>query len=239
MDDLFYLKTKNLSIFQQLQIEEAFLHLEKRNLVIFNEEIFEKTLILGRSGKKELINEDFYQKDPIPILRRYSGGGTVVVDKNTLFISFIMENASFEKPTFPETLHQYFGDFYEKALKLQNFSCLEQDYVIGERKCGGNAQYIRKNRFVHHTSFLWDFDPSSMLLLQNPFKAPCYRQGRSHEEFLCKMKDFFPSKEKIFDLCFHELENRFVLHEIFLENLLPLKQNEHRKSTEKILFSSL
>ena len=46
------------------------------------------------------------------------------------------------------------------------FSLREHDYVIDDRKIGGNAQTITKNRWVHHTSFLWRFNPSNMLYLQ-------------------------------------------------------------------------
>ena len=46
------------------------------------------------------------------------------------------------------------------------FSLRENDYVLGAHKIGGNAQSIVKGRWVHHTSFLWDFDPAKMRYLQ-------------------------------------------------------------------------
>jgi lipoate-protein ligase A len=50
------------------------------------------------------------------------------------------------------------------------------DYVFGERKFGGNAQAITNKRWLHHTSFLWDFEPANMAALLNPAKQPHYRQ---------------------------------------------------------------
>jgi hypothetical protein len=50
--------------------------------------------------------------------------------------------------------------------------------VLGERKFGGNAQAITSRRWLHHTSFLWDYQPASMELLTNPAKQPAYRQAR-------------------------------------------------------------
>ena len=50
------------------------------------------------------------------------------------------------------------------------------DYTLGEKKFAGNAQAITKQRFCHHTSFLWDFADSNMRLLKHPAKAPGYRQ---------------------------------------------------------------
>lgn len=42
---------------------------------------------------------------------------------------------------------------------------------------GGNAQAITKGRWLHHTSFLWDFDPTNMLYLQMPEKRVRGRRG--------------------------------------------------------------
>jgi lipoate-protein ligase A len=38
--------------------------------------------------------------------------------------------------------------------------------VLGEKKIGGNAQTISKGRWVHHTSFLWDFTEKNMQYLK-------------------------------------------------------------------------
>ncbi len=53
------------------------------------------------------------------------------------------------------------------------------DYVFGERKFGGNAQAITKDRWLHHTSFLWDFRDDRMRLLKQPGRAPEYRAVRT------------------------------------------------------------
>lgn len=50
------------------------------------------------------------------------------------------------------------------------------DYVFGGRKFGGNAQAITSRRWLHHTSFLWDYRPANMALLTNPAKQPQYRE---------------------------------------------------------------
>lgn len=38
-------------------------------------------------------------------------------------------------------------------------------------------QAITGKRWLHHTSLLWDFDPSNMRLLKHPAKAPVYREA--------------------------------------------------------------
>ena len=57
-----------------------------------------------------------------------------------------------------------------------NLSCAcFSDYAFSHRKFGGNAQSITKNRWVHHTSFLWDYDVKNMDYLKIPKRAPEYR----------------------------------------------------------------
>ena len=62
------------------------------------------------------------------------------------------------------------------------------DYALGERKFGGNAQAISKDRWVHHTSFLWDYVPERMELLKHPSRAPDYRAGRDHSDFIVPLR---------------------------------------------------
>lgn len=50
------------------------------------------------------------------------------------------------------------------------------DYCFGQLKFGGNAQAITKQRFLHHTSLLWDYEDANMLLLKHPDRVPDYRQ---------------------------------------------------------------
>jgi hypothetical protein len=49
------------------------------------------------------------------------------------------------------------------------------DYVFDNLKFGGNAQSITKNRWIHHTSFLWDYDTRNMEYLKHPSRTPKYR----------------------------------------------------------------
>lgn len=53
------------------------------------------------------------------------------------------------------------------------------DYVFGDHKFGGNAQSIVKDRWLHHTSFLWDIDPVLMSTLKQPQKQPEYRKVKN------------------------------------------------------------
>jgi len=171
-------------------------------------------------------------------VKRFSGGGTVVLDHNSLWTTWIGRNADFPHiEPFPRPIMKWsaetaFGPAFrrlkEEALAqevvtcrktlvpdskscsmdnsgkvltvpleevqqhaIEDFSLRENDYVMGERKMGGNAQSIVKGGWLHHTSFLWDFDEENMGYLLLPSKRPDYRGDRSHDDFLVKLKDTY------------------------------------------------
>ncbi|KAH8099245.1 lipoate-protein ligase [Aureococcus anophagefferens] len=61
---------------------------------------------------------------------------------------------------------------------------------------GGNAQCISKDKWIHHTSFLWDYDPEHMAFLALPAKRPEYRGDRDHGAFLSRLRDHAATASK-------------------------------------------
>ena len=180
---------------------------------------------MGISGKPEtLLDISKVQKDQIPVIKRFSGGGTVIVDENTLFITLIMNQTALEIPPFPEPILRWSFDFFQKAWNIPGFTLRENDYCIGDRKCAGNAQYIKKDRWLHHTSFLWDYSEENMQYLQLPERRPTYRLNRSHTDFLIRLKDLYRMN---------------WTQEVLIEKLirtyefLPFDLNSLKKSTER------
>src|SRR5262245_61132968 len=83
------LNLSNVPIFKQLQIEEALLRADKRNWCVINSGS-EEAIVMGISGKPEkLLDLDLVKKNRIPVIKRFSGGGTVFVDEKTLFVTLI------------------------------------------------------------------------------------------------------------------------------------------------------
>ncbi|WVZ07291.1 hypothetical protein V8G54_020637 [Vigna mungo] len=130
----------------------------------------------GREGGErklsELVEVKLVLQDRIPIIKRFTGGGTVVVDHDTIFVTLICnKDAVSNVQPFPRSIMSWSGLLYSEVFKgLADFHLRENDYVFGDRKFGGNAQSITKNRWVHHTSFLWDYDVKNMSYLKLPAK---------------------------------------------------------------------
>ena len=225
----------NLPIFQQLQLEEALLRTSDQNFCLINQGS-PPAIVMGISGKREeLVDEAHYSRNPIPIIRRFSGGGCVLVGKDTLFLTLIFNKSDVDLGTCPKKLLEWTEELLLPAFDPIPFRVRENDYVIGDKKFGGNAQYFTKDRLLHHTSLLWDFCPSEMQVLKMPPKMPAYREGRKHSDFLSPLCAHFPSKEAFFLRLTQAFEARWSLRpktdaELIHHTLLP-----HRKATEFLL----
>jgi lipoate---protein ligase len=221
---------KGLSIFRQLQMEEALLRVGSGNWCFINEGS-PKAIVMGISGKAhELIDKEQFNKNPVPVIRRFSGGGTVVVEENTLFVTFIFEKKELGIETCPQKLLQWSLIPYAEVFSGIDFHLKENDYCIGDKKIGGNAQYFTKDRLLHHTSFLWDWHPETMNLLTIPPKVPEYRKKRDHAAFLTALKHHFASKDTFVHKLKESLHAMYNVHEVSESAVQPYLDRPHRTS---------
>ncbi|MES1918841.1 hypothetical protein MHBO_000739 [Bonamia ostreae] len=202
---IFLLKSVKTNLLNSLRIQEMLMRHSIHNFIIINSGINTKNIVMGLADSKnpeKLISLRNARESGINLYKRFSGGGTVFVDENTFFVTFIFNKSGFLK-TKPEIcdpseiLHWTFP-FYKKVFEFPDFAINGSDYSFGARKFGGSAQMISGRRFVHHTSFLWDFDLVKMDgILKIPKKQPQYRKDRTHKEFLIALKNRFNGKNEI------------------------------------------
>lgn len=104
------------------------------------------------------------------------------------------------------------GNFYSEVLSETSvdFKLVENDYCHGHHKFAGNAQAVSRDRFIHHTSFLWRYNSENMKTLQLPDKRPDYREDRSHDDFLCTMDGFLDSVNRFLS-CFQHLYPNMII----------------------------
>lgn len=232
------LKLGRTSILNQLYLEEALLRNDTSNWCILSRGNAESAIVLGVGGKPEvLVHEEAARMDKVMLIKRFTGGGTVFIDENTLFVSFIMNKTTFPLVEgFPRPIMKWSGQFYQTVLGDQ-FELRENDYCIGEKKLGGNAQSVTKDRWIHHTSFLWDFDEKKMLkYLKMPTKQPEYRNERSHESFLTRLKDIgrFNEPEDVLasvEKRLAEIPGIDQVCSVDVKEALKVMEQPHRRST--------
>jgi lipoate-protein ligase A len=147
-------------------------------------------VVLGHSGKVHSeIEFASCAANRIPILRRCSGGGTVLQGPGCLNYSLILRidhrdslrsiprTNSFVLESLKQALEPLIG----VGVEIQGHT----DLALGMRKFSGNAQYRKRRFLLFHGTFLLHFDISFLeKILPVPTKQPAYRQNRTHENFL-------------------------------------------------------
>lgn len=136
----------------------------------------------------------------VPILRRCSGGGTVLQGPGCLNYSLVLpieEGGPLQNIT---SANRFIMERNRQAVQSTVSSPQSTVEVRGHTdltlrtshstlraplKFSGNAQRRKKHFLLFHGTFLLQFDlPRIGALLRMPSKQPDYRQDRSHEEFL-------------------------------------------------------
>jgi len=232
------LRYRGLSILKQLQIEEALLRATSDNWLLLNDGTSQPAIVMGISGKPgELVHQEAARNQGVQLIKRFSGGGTVVVDDNTLFATIIMQGRALPNiECYPRPIMQWSREFYGPVFSpYGDFHLQEHDYAFGQRKFGGNAQAITKQRWLHHTSLLWDFQDERMGLLKHPAKVPEYRAGRSHLEFVCRLKEFAKSRDSVLEAIKQRFEGLgFSIEDVQHAEAEMLLEREYLRSNKVI-----
>ncbi|XP_072978238.1 uncharacterized protein [Typha angustifolia] len=236
------IRTRAVPILEQLLLEERLLRSSSENWCIINDGTKEPTVVMGISGRpSELINIKPVLSDHIPVIKRFSGGGTVIVDAGTIFVTLICNKDVVPGlQPYPQPIMSWTGQLYGEVLRgFGDFHLRENDYAFSSRKFGGNAQSITRKRWIHHTSFLWDYDTNNMDYLKLPTRAPKYRSTRSHVEFLCRMKEYVPSRSTFIERTIAALGKHFSVQQIELDMIADPSGTPHSASTRLLTSEEL
>lgn len=220
------LKLASCPIYEQLRLEEALFRTDMSNWCLVNSGST-PAIVLGTSC---LHNE--VVAPSLPLIRRFSGGGTVVVDEETLFFTFILNRSDVPCDFLPKDITHWVGQLLAPAFFPSVLCVHDHDYCIENRKVGGTAQSFSKDRVVHHVSFLWSWQSSHMEQLALPLKQPSYRKGRSHEEFCAKLSHLFTSKETLIDAWTHQVQTAFSCRLTSPQEAQKFLHLPHRKSLQ-------
>jgi lipoate---protein ligase len=149
-------------------------------------------VVLGASCRlRDDVRVDACRTDGVPILRRTSGGGTVVVGPGALSVSVILPESAAPGLSAVDAAQRHVLDRIARSIRRtgpQVTLAGRGDLVIGGRKCAGSAQRRLKHWFMVHCSILYDFPIERIVrYLATPQRQPEYRQGRAHQDFLSNL----------------------------------------------------
>jgi len=150
-------------------------------------------VVLGYANRAALeVNMPACRKRGVPILRRCSGGGTVVQGPGCLSYALVMKlggekvfESISETNCFIMKKHaEVLGTLLKRQVAIEGFT----DLAINGLKCSGNSQRRKRAALLFHGTFLLDFDLDLVEeLLSFPSRQPDYREGRPHMQFLTRL----------------------------------------------------
>jgi lipoate-protein ligase A len=144
-------------------------------------------VVVGRSSAIAAdVSLDVCRDDRVPVLRRFSGGGAVVLGPGCLNYAVVVSLVSSPGLTdVAASFHVILGRIVA-ALGISGLSIAGgTDLVLDGRKVSGNAQRRGRRALIHHGTLLCGFDPRlATRYLKEPSRQPAYRAARRHAEFI-------------------------------------------------------
>jgi lipoate-protein ligase A len=154
-------------------------------------------VVLGRSSPAAEVRLDACRRDGVPVLRRSSGGGTVVAGPGCLMYAVVLDLERRPELRAIDRAHRWVLERLARRLSTlgAGVACAgTSDLVLpaaegaAPKKIAGNSLRLRRRRLLYHGAILYDF-PLHLIgrWLAAPTRTPDYRQGRAHDEFVANL----------------------------------------------------
>ncbi|MEO6810665.1 MAG: lipoate--protein ligase family protein [Isosphaeraceae bacterium] len=147
-------------------------------------------VVLGASSRlQQEVHVAACQGDDVPIYRRASGGGTVVIGPGALNLTVVLPMSAapgfgavdFAQRFVLERVAEALRDRDHLPVKVQGAG----DLTLDRRKFSGSAQRRLRRHFLVHATILYQFPlPLISRYTTQPHRQPAYRAGRSHDDFV-------------------------------------------------------
>jgi lipoate-protein ligase A len=154
-------------------------------------------VVLGRSSRvAQEVNLDACRAAGVPIVRRASGGATIVTAPGCLMYAVVLSYRLRPELRAIDVAHRFVLDRLAAALRPLENSIVPRgtsDLAVVDasgtlRKVSGNSMRCRREILLYHGTLLYDFplELAGRLLLVPP-RQPDYRRGRSHGDFIANL----------------------------------------------------
>jgi lipoate---protein ligase len=145
-------------------------------------------VVLGAGG---IIADDVdaaaCERDDVPIVRRSSGGGTVLLGAGCLLYTLVLR---YDRAADLSDIRKSYRWILSRLVESLNGVSVAgpSDLAIGDRKVGGSAQQRKRLHLLHHGTLLYNFDLSLIpRYLREPPRQPDYRALRPHAKFVANL----------------------------------------------------
>lgn len=181
---------------QNLAYDEALLTLPESGETLRLWESDRYFVVLGRSSRRtEEVNLEACRGSGAPVLRRVSGGATIVTGPGCLMYAVVLDGTQRPELLDLSAAHHFVLGRMVEALKplaptvaIAGTSdlAIEQDGVL--MKFSGNSLRRVRDRLLYHGTLLYNFDLSLISnLLNTAPRQPAYREQRDHHRFVANL----------------------------------------------------
>lgn len=149
-------------------------------------------VVLGRSSQRNReINPEFCLREAVPVLRRCSGGGTVVAGPGCLMYAVVLRYDLHPGLRMLDQAHRWVMGRIRDAVALAGVDCTIEgtcDLALEGRKVGGNALRCLRHALLYHGTLLYGM-PGRLIedCLGTPARIPAWRANRSHSGFVASL----------------------------------------------------
>lgn len=130
-------------------------------------------------------------EDGVPIARRSSGGGSVLIGPGALNVTLVLPIAANPALATVDGAQNSVLERIAAGIRVGGPEVEVRgsgDLTLGGRKFAGSAQRRLRNWILVHASILYDLPIHRVdRYLRLPDRQPAYRGGRSHEDFLMNL----------------------------------------------------
>jgi len=153
-------------------------------------------VVLGRSSLLEKeVDLEACRRDRVPVLRRGSGGGTIVAGPGCLMFAVVLSYDTAPQLRAVDVAHDFVLGKIAAALTKSSIAATRagiSDLILqappsatDSRKFSGNALRCKRNHMLYHGTLMYDFALDRIgRWLGTPQRQPEYRSNRDHTEFV-------------------------------------------------------
>lgn len=172
-------------------------------------------IILGASNRADIaLNIENVKQDNITVLKRPSGGQTVMLTPNNLIVAVVFHQP---KELQPKDVFDQINSLIISVLEKEEIHNLSMkgisDIAIDGKKISGSAIYRKKDVLLYH-AVINIGEPATTFerYLKHPTKEPDYRNGRKHSDFVTSLKEigYTKSYEDLQNIMSQSFETSFV-----------------------------
>ena len=155
-------------------------------------------VVLGRSSNADTeVDLSACRRDLVPVLRRSSGGGTIVMGPGCLMYALVLSFREFPQLQAIDEAHRFVLEQLARMLMSSRIDLAPagtSDLVVEAsgaglpQKFSGNAMRLKRSHLLYHGTLLYDFELDRIdRWLAKASRVPAYRRDRSHAQFVTNL----------------------------------------------------